>query len=67
MGSFAALLVETATPPCGDGRDRWDVVSTHLMRRLLPDHRQETTRHQFAQNCAELLASAYRQPLPEMV
>ena len=67
MGSVVALPAEPATPYCDEGRDCWGMVSTHFMRHLLPDDGQETTRHQFAQDRAELLALADRQPLPQMV
>src|SRR5207253_4945586 len=42
-------------------------VSMRFMRRLLPCHGQETTRHQFAQHQAELLSLAGCQPFPKLV
>ena len=67
MVAIVALSAETVAPHCEDGRDRWGAVSTGFISRLLPNDRQETTCHQFAQDRAKLLALADRQPFPQMV
>ena len=64
--SVVALLTEAVASHCEECPNPRGTVSTHFMRRLLPDG-QETTRHQLAQNQAKLLPLTERQPVPQLV
>jgi len=65
--STVAPTAGGAAPVGSEGRARSRIGSTRFMCHLLPHCGEETTRHQFAQDQAELLALADRQQLPQLV